>query len=68
MNLIEVYIPVISEGNVSAMCEWIEESNIECRTLSPRHTENMFGRGHTVGFTFYFECEEDATAFKLRWL
>lgn len=68
MELIEVYIPVTSEGDVSAMCKWIKENDIECRKLTPRHTENMFGRGHTVGFTFYFESKEGATAFKLRWL
>ena len=68
MDLINVYIPITSEGDISIMCEWIKENNIECVRLTPRHTENMFGRGHTVGFTFYFEYEEDATAFKLRWL
>lgn len=68
MDLINVYIPITSEGDISIMCEWIKENNIECVRLTPRHTENMFGRGYTVGFSFYFEYEEDATAFKLRWL
>ncbi len=68
MELIKVYIPTTSEGDVSAMCEWIKENNIECRSLTPRHSENMFGRGLTVGFFFYFDNEEDAIAFKLRWL
>lgn len=68
MELIEVYIPVTSEGDVSVMCEWIKKNDIGCEKLTPRHTENMFGRGYTVGFTFYFESKGDATAFKLRWL
>ncbi len=68
MDLIKVYIPISSETDVSAMCEWTKENDIECKTLSPRHTENMFGRGYTIGFYFYFNKEEDATAFKLRWL
>ena len=68
MNLIEVYIPITSEANVSIMCEWIRENNVDCKSITPRHTENMFGRGHAVGFTFYFEAKEDAAAFKLRWL
>lgn len=68
MDLINVYIPVASEGDVSAMCEWIRENDIECKSITPRHTENMFGRGHIVGFIFYFENERGAIAFKLRWL
>lgn len=68
MELIKVYIPTTSQGDVSAMCEWTKENNIKCRSLTPIHTENMFGRDLTVGFFFYFNNEEDATAFKLRWL
>lgn len=68
MDLIKVYIPITSQPDISVMCEWIKENDVECRSLAPKHTENVFGRGYTVGFTFYFENEEDAIAFKLRWL
>ena len=62
-----VRVPVSSCSSAADMCEWTEEHEIKCiwRAL---HTENAFGRGYVVGFNFLFESEEDATAFKLRWL
>ena len=62
-----VRVPITSCSSASEMCEWTKEHKIEC-VWRPLHTENAFGRGFIVGFNFVFVNEEDAIAFKLRWL
>lgn len=65
-----VIIPVKSCSNsesVYDMCEWTKEHNIRC-IWRTRHTEGNFGRAVLVDFAFIFASENDAMAFKLRWL
>jgi len=64
----EVYIPLPSSPGLAAMMEWAAEQDIIVNQAVARHSENAFGRPITYGFTFEFNVEEDATAFKLRWL
>lgn len=53
--------------SVSEMLGWTEEHNMkcECKIL---HSESAFGRPLIAGFDFTFENEDDAAAFKLRWV
>ena len=62
----KIYVP--SKRGISAwsMCEWAKEQGINYN-WAIRDTENAFGRGHVVGFVYFFETEEDLAAFKLRW-
>ena len=68
MKEIEVYIPLQSNANVNEMMEWLEDQSIKLIHASPRHSDNVFGRAMIYGYAFFFTTEEDATAFKLRWL
>ena len=63
-----VRIPVSSCSSPADMCDWTIEHGLECVQWQAMHTENAFGRGKVVGFSFVFTCEEDAAAFKLRWM
>ena len=66
--LFEVYISLPSSGGLAEMMEWAADQDVIVKQAIPRHSENAFGRPITYGFTFEFDSEEDATAFKLRWL
>ena len=46
---------------------WCKENNITIIEYKHRHFGNDFGRDIIYGVDFYFNNEEDATAFKLRW-
>lgn len=65
---IEVYIPIKSPSKVGEMMDWAEEEELELLHTKANHSEGAFGRAIIYGFTFVFDNEEDATAFKLRWL
>jgi len=47
---------------------WCKENNINFEKYEPIHKSNKFDRDIIVGFIFYFLAEEDAFAFKLRWV
>lgn len=64
--MIEVYIDTGAFVVVDAL-QWCEENDIAVLEYRSCHSENAFSRAMIYGFTFFFENEEDAVAFKLRW-
>lgn len=68
MQKVEVYIPIKSSEKIGKMMDWAEEEEIGLLYTQPMHSESAFGRAIVYGFTFVFDNEEGATAFKLRWL
>ena len=62
----KIYIPTAKGTSAWNMCHWAMEQGI-IHQWQVRDTENAFGRGHIVGFVYYFQTEEDLAAFKLRW-
>ena len=52
---------------VAEMFDWTEEHNMKCE-YNVLHSESTFGRPLISGFVFSFENEDDAAAFKLRWV
>lgn len=68
MKKIEVYIPIKSSAKIGEMMDWSESEELGLLYTKPKHSEGDFGRPIIYGFTFVFDNEEDATAFKLRWL
>ena len=68
MNENKVYIPIKICSNLGMMCDWLGENGIREVIIKTNHSENAFGRALVFGFTFAFQAEEDAMAFKLRWL
>ncbi len=48
--------------------KWCKENDIKWEKYEPIHEKNWIGREIIKGFYFYFNNEEDAMAFKLRWI
>ena len=67
MDLIEVFVNG-KKKFVDQAITWCADNNILLEKYKPVHTENDFGRAGIIGFNFYFSREEDAVAFKLRWV
>lgn len=66
----EVFVPMsllTSAQKSYDMCQWAKDHKIYCE-LFPEQKQNAFGRYQFVGYCFRFIHEEDAVAFKLRWL
>ena len=68
MNENKVYVPIDICSDLGMMCNWIGENKITEVGIATKHSGNAFGRALIYGFTFTFQNEEDAMAFKLRWL
>jgi len=67
MTEIIVYIPIDICSNLGLMMEWSTEQGIKIKSARARHSDNDFGRSMIYGYAFYFDDEDDAVAFKLRW-
>jgi len=66
---LDVEVKIIEkEFKLSDSLSWCEESNISIVNYKTLHSENAFGRAIIHGFKFKFLSEEDAIAFKLRWI
>lgn len=66
MGIIQVFVDdeaLIIDNALS----WCKENDIVVLKFKARHSENVFDRAIIYGFDFFFENEEDAVAFKLRW-
>lgn len=67
MDIIEVII-LDREFKITDSLLWCAESSIIISSYKVLHSENTFGRGIIYGFKISFITEEDAVAFKLRWI
>lgn len=69
MDLMIVFIHVnIGTNFIDQAVTWCAKNNIMLDKYVPIYFKNTFGGAMITGFDFYFTNEEDAVAFKLRWL